>query len=552
VFCLQRRRDEEKVNDKIPGYAEALRILQKYTSQRARKLQHLEKFVKGTQYEGLPDWFSDKKPLWERAPCIVYPIVKAAIDSNEDLLLGEGRFPEVRVDGQEGEEAEAFEDAIANIIRQSRFRQGAREVFTAGQGCGSACAIFGVRGGRLFIDTLLARWCKPELDIDGAVLSLEVKYPYLSLEKDANGEEKYVCKLYRRVIDSVQDITYLPAEARADGTEPRWTEDKSKTITHGLGYCPVVWYPHLQGCTAVNDFDGEAIHEHLTDEIRAHDFALSQRHRAALYAGDPQWTEIGVPPGYNPTGKGRKAVIPASLNGRPGEAYVGSYVEQMPQHDKARRKSPGEVWQYDGKNPEVKVELHTLPGDALKAIDDHAKDLLSKICTGLGVVFTTPESLPNESRLSGKALESFKAPQLARVNYYRTDFGDRFILPALGMLIRIAIDKKLPIKNLDAVKKVVQASEMWSWHAPPFDLVWGEYFQISGEEEELLMRASATALTAGFATTRGVVEQRKGILKVTDVNAYMAELETQREKAKQDEIELAKATKPAPAPGAPK
>ncbi len=538
------------MNDKIPGYAEALRILQRYMTQRARKLAHLEKYVAGTQYEGLPDWFSDKKPLWERAPCIVYPIVKAAIDSNADLLLGDGRFPEFRVDGQEGEEAENFEDAVDEVIRQARFKQAAREVFSAGQGCGSSCAIFGVRGNRLFVDTLLARWCEPQLDVDGAVLSLEVKYPYLALEKDAGGEEKYVCKLYRRLITATEDITFLPGEARPDGKEPNWTKDKDKTIVHGLGYCPVVWFPHLKGCTAVNDFDGQAIHEHLTDEIRAHDFALSQRHRAALYAGDPQWTEIGVKPGYNPTGTGRRGGMPASLTGRPGEAITGSYVEPMAPQDKSRRKSPGTVWQYDGKATETKVQLHTLPGDALTSIDNHAKDLLAKLCASLGVVFTSPESLPNESRLSGKALESFKAPQLDRVNYYRGDFGDRFILPAVGMLCRIAIDTNLPIKNLDAIKAALKKHKMWSWHAPPFDLVWGEYFQVSGEEEALLMQASATALTSGFATRRGVVEKRKGILGVTDVDAYMAELDEEREKSKQDEIELAKATKPAPAPGA--
>jgi hypothetical protein len=537
------------MNNKAPGYVEAQRLCDRYTTQRSKKLLHLEKYVKGTQYEGLPDWFSDKKPLWERAPCIVYPIVKAAIDSNSDLLLGDGRFPALRVDGLDGEEAEKFEDGVDNVIRQSRFKQAAREVFAAGQGCGSACAVFGFRGSRLFVDTLLARWCEPELDVDGAVLSLEVRYPYLVLEKDERGEEKYVCKLYRRTITAQEDIAYFPAKAEPDGTEPKWRVDKAKSVTHGLGYCPVVWFAHLKGCSAVNDFDGQAIHENLTDEIRAHDFALSQRHRAALYAGDPQWTEIGVKPGYNPTGAGRRAAVPGSLNGRPGESYTSEYVFET-NGEKVRRKSPGVVWQYEGKSQEVDVKLHTLPGDALKAIDDHAKDLLGKLCASLGVVFTTPESLPSESRLSGKALEDFKAPQLDRVNYYRGDFGDRFIIPAIGMLLRIATDLKLPIENLDAVNAQLKTKKMWTWHAPPFDLVWGEYFQLSGEEEALLMQASATALTAGFTTRKAVVEKRKGILGVTDVEAFMVELDGEREQAKQDEIELAKATKPAPAPGA--
>jgi hypothetical protein len=257
----------------VPGYHEACKLREMYLTNRSKLLESLERYVQGTQYQGKPDWFSDECPLWERAPCIVYPIVKSAIESNGDLLLGEGRFPVVTVEGLTGEEADNFEKAIATVIRQSRLRAGAREVFAAGQGCGSACAIFGVRSGRLFIDTVLARWCEPQLTAEGAVELLEVKYPYLTIVKDEGGKPKVQCLIFRRTIDAQTDITYLPAKAREDGTEPNWVEDDTKTNPHGLGFCPVVWFAHLRGCLAVNEYDGTAIHEHLTDEIRGHDFA---------------------------------------------------------------------------------------------------------------------------------------------------------------------------------------------------------------------------------------------------------------------------------------
>lgn len=540
-----------------PGYKEACKVLEKNLSARAKALRSLERYVDGTQYEGLPDWFSDKKPLWERAPCIVYPIVKAAIDSNSDLLLGEGRFPTPRVDGFSGEDAEKFEKAVNKVTQQARLKAAAREVFAAGQGCGSACAVFGLRGGRLFIDTLHARWCEPKLALDGSVESLEVRYPYLSIEKDQGGNEKYVCRLYRRTIDATRDVTYEPALAKEDGTEPARVE--KVVVSHGFGFCPVVWFPHLKGCAAINDFDGRAIHEHLTDEIRGHDFALSQRHRAALYAGDPQWTEIGVDPGYNPTGTARKAEVPASTFGRPGETAHAAYVsEAINAGGKARKKSPGSVWQYSGKNPEVKVELHTLPGDALDALDKHARDLRSKLAESLGVVFLDLEALPNESRLSGKALESAKSRQLDRVNYYRSDFGDRFLLPALGMLLRIALHLDLKVDGIEAVKKAAsQFGESWSWHCPPIDLVWGDYFQPSGEEEELLIRAAAQAKEAGIATTRILVEKLRSVLGIRDVDAYMVELEEENKKADEreqkmleTEASIAAANKPKPEPKA--
>lgn len=522
----------------VNGYAEALKVLEKNRTARAKALQDLEAYAEGTQYAGLDDWFSDRKPLWERAPCIVYPIVKIAIESNGDLLLGEGRFPEARAYGIQGDEAETFEQAVLQIEKMSRFRAACREAWASGQACGSACSIYGIRGGRLFIDSVLARWCTPTLDVEGAVTQLEIRYPYLAIEMDANGDEKVSCFLYRRVLDDQFDTQFAPARAREDGREPAWIVDALRTVSHDLGFCPVVWYPHMKGCSAYNDFDGRAIHETLTDEIRAHDFSLSQRHRAAIYAGDPQWTEIGVEAGFNPTGEGRKAEVRASRTGRPGDEAFGAYVSAPANGGKARKKGPGAVWQYPGKNPEVKVELHTLPADALIALNDHAKDLRSKLAEALGVVFLDPDSLPNESRLSGRALESFKARQLDRVDYYRADFGDRHLLPSLGMLIRISLAKSLPIPGLDVVRRAVtQAGDMWSWHSPSIDLVWGDYFKPSGAEEQLIIQGVVQAVDGGIATPRIAVERLRSILGIRDVDAYMTELEKHR--AEQQAMALA-------------
>ena len=541
------------------NHPEALANLHKHLTHRAKRLATLERYVEGSQYEGLPDWFSGDCPLWERAPCIVDLVVKNAITSNGDLLLGEGRFPAFRFEGLSGDEANSAEKAIEQIIKQARLKAASRETFEAGQGCGSACVIFGVRSKRFFIDTVRAGWCTPTLDAEGAVVALEIQYPYLAVEpaKDGDSPGKWVCKVFRRTIDKTHDIQFHPVKVNPDGTLPAFTVDVE--VAHGFSFCPVIWFPHLQGCAITNDFDGRAIHERLTDEIRGHDFALSQRHRAALYAGDPQWTEIGVEPGYNPTSPGRQAEMRASLTGRPGEAATGSWVSEKPSHGgKARKKSPGDVWQYGGKNPEVQVKLHTLPGDALQALDAHAKDLRTKLTEGLGVVFLDMESMPNESRISGRAFEALKARQLARVDYYRSDFGDKFLLPALGMLIRIAIETGMKFEGLDIIKsQITAAAEAWSWHAPPIDLVWGPYSLPAGEEEELLMRGAKEALEAGFATKRVIVEKLRHVLGIKDVDAYMAELEAEQAEVQEQQLQTVAAeakavaaANPKPAPAA--
>lgn len=424
--------------------------VREFTSPRAKWMSKLEQFVAGTQYQGLPDYFTADVPLWERAPCIVDAVVKSAIDSNSDLCLGEGRFPTVTIrpaeadddldDSLLSEDESALLDRFVEIVhRQVRFETLCREVFASGQGCGSAAAIFGVRAGKLFADTTRAKWCTPTLDACGVVTSLTIEYAYVDHRKQQNGKTKAVALAYRRVIDAEKDTTFLPVELNDNGAPMGgWKADASQTFVHGLGFCPVVWYPHMLGCEAVNRFDGHAIHENLLDELRAHDMALSMRHRAALFAGDPQWVEIGVKPGYNPSGDGREAMIPTTAKGGPASAtnpIEGFYRSKGTDSAPRRKKGPGQIWQYG--DPNTKVELITLPEGALKAIDDHAHDLRVKLSEALGVVNLDPDNLKFAATTSGAALRVLKGRQTDKCDQYRSDFGDRFVLPATSMLLRI-------------------------------------------------------------------------------------------------------------------
>lgn len=458
----------------VANLAEAAKTVEWNMSPRARCMANLERFVDGTAYDGMPDfWAADSKvPLVDRKPCIVYPIVRTAIDSNVDLLLGDGRFPvltsrpdeddDFEDSGELDEEQSCTLDAfIKKVHQQTRFRPVCREVFAAAQGCGSACALLGVRAGKLFVESVKARWCEPEFDLEGNVVRLVIQYPYIDQVKENN---QWVAKpkLYRRVIDDANDTTFLPADARMDSTEIEWKVDASKTVRHSLGFCPVVWYAHMRGCAAVGDFDGKAIHAHLLDEIKAHDTTLSQRQRAGYYAGDPQWTEVGVDSGYNPSSDGvRGGGISSTVTGGPpskDNPITGQYRAQA-QSRKVRKKSPGDVWQYDSKD--VKVTLHTLPADALKALDEIAHDLRQKIAESLCVVFMDPENVKFAATVSGKALETLRQRQLDRCDQFRSDFGDGFILPATSMLLRIVskLGEAVRVPGLSVALPVVSLFE---------------------------------------------------------------------------------------------
>jgi hypothetical protein len=537
----------------IIGQQEALEAVEANRSARYRELDKLERYVETTQYDGLQDWFASgpqAKPLLERKPCIAYTIVANGIDSNVDLLLGSGRFPSTKLtppfesevtgeDGDGDDDLKTLTTGIDDAIKQSRFRVAAAEVFKGGQSCGTGVSIYGVRNGRLFIDTTKAKWCTPEFDVDGRVSSLEIRYPYVVSERRPDGTIKQTAKLYRRVIDGTSDVTFLPADADKQGREPKWVADKRQSFEHGLGRCPVIWYAHMRGCAAVNEIDGKAIHARVLDEVFALDVSLSQRHRAALMAGDPQWTEVGVEERSGPRANGRapnpNALLATAKGGFPSSSnpVIGDWEPRTPA--KARKKGPGETWTYS--DPNVKVQLHTLPGDALQAISEHANDLRAKIAEGLAVVFTDTDSVKFASSMSAKAMEALKGRQLDRVDQYREDFGNGWFIPQLQGLLEVILAKadSLRLRNAQDIRDSLGVLG----GVPDIELGWGPYFKSTPEDEQKLIECAEAAHEAGFATLEMCVRKLAPLFGITDVEEILEKLEEEAdEKASREDDKL--------------
>ncbi len=449
------------MSEQYEGAEAVPRLFAANTSPRYKRLEWLESWVRGEQYAARPcDWFDDSVPLWERRPCVVYPAVDLAIQSYVDLLFGEGRFPsfssrpgEDEADDEAGLGEEASRTLDRFIVKHHdicSFRAFCRESLAAAMGCGTSVGLHGHRNGKPFAEHIPAKWGTPTFEVSGAVSSLEIRYPYVDEYKQANGQWAVRVKLYRRVVDQEADTTFFPADASADGREPNWVVDPKRSIKHGLGFCPVVWYPFMRGSVPVNVIDGQAVHALTTDEIQAHDIARSQWHRCALFS-EPQMCELGVAPGYNPTSVGRTAVVPATEKGGragPGNPDRGGYMLGSGPAE-ARKKGPGYVNQYP--NPETKVELLTTPADSLEAQHINVSDLRLKVQEALCVVFLDPENIKFAATTSGKALEAIKQKQLDRCGQYRDDLRDRFLLPTLDMQLRIAqrVGKSLRVPMID-------------------------------------------------------------------------------------------------------
>lgn len=527
---------------------------------RAKYMDRLERYVLGTQYQGRPSFWTEGKPIVERAPCITYKIVKSAIASNVDLVLGEGRFPHITTNP--GEDDENFDDAllsddesrladrfIEELQRQVRFRAACRAALGDAQACGTAVAIVGARAGKLFVDSVKAKWCERELDDEGAVRKLTILYPYKATEKRRDGTYEVVVKLYKRVIDTESDTTFLPVDARADGCEvdeSEWRPDPAKTIQHGLGFCPVVWYAFMLGCATVEEIDGQAIHALSLDEIEAHDIALSQRHRAAVYCGDPQLVEFGVEMGSSPAKKGREPIVPATRLGGPMSEKNPVVAEFTRPAKPTRRRGVSEVWQYE--NEKARAEYLQIGVDALKAIDENAADLRQKIAEALCVVFLDPENVKFAATVSGKALETIRERQLNRCDQIRDDFGDGFIIPVISMLLRMVLHiassgATLRLagvgKVMPMLQKVADASDPGHWYAPTMVLKWGDYFKPDAADEQAIVTMAISAKDGGLITRETAVERVRRIFGIQNVDEYVETLEEEAEEHMALEAEMA-------------
>lgn len=539
----------------LEGYGDAVAVFNANVSPRYRALENLEKWATGRQYRGLPDWFSIDKPLWERAPCITYLLTKESIESKVDLVLGEGRFPQITTSPGEGDpladDADAGKDEtgldkdssrlldafIDRALKQAGAHTALRECLYHAQEVSSGVLIFGVRNGKLFCDTTKAHWCEPTLDVDGECTRLEIKYPYIDPYKDQYGKWKVRVRIFRRVIDDKTDTTWLPADADAHGKDPDWKVDTKQVFEHGLGFCPVRWYPFLRGCSTANQIDGKAPHELCLDEIRALDFALSQRHRAALSAGDPQWTECGVSPGFNPSAPARTVVMPGTAAGgpiTPGNPQTTGWAEPQGSQP-ARMKSPGVVWQYPDVN--TKVTLHSLPGDAVKVVSDHAADLRMKLCEMLAYVPLDPDAISHLRQLSAKAIEALSKRERNRCDRIRDDFGDVCLIPAVQMLLKIcAVYAGKAGLNLAGLKKVAPILKRYLDSNVSLRLVWGDYDNPDPAEEQQIVATTVMAHEGGLITDRQAVAKLQDIYDIENVDEAVAALKLEKQQRQADAL----------------
>ncbi len=94
-------------------------MLEAGKSPRFRRIETYQKYWDGTVYEGRPGFLDQSVdvPLLERAPCVVYPIVRAATQAICSMSMGLGKFPEIL--SMTSEDDTVFDERFASKSRSS-------------------------------------------------------------------------------------------------------------------------------------------------------------------------------------------------------------------------------------------------------------------------------------------------------------------------------------------------------------------------------------------------------------------------------------------------
>lgn len=544
---------------------QAIRAIQANQSPRFKRLDLLDRYVETTQYEGKASYWDDSKPLFDRAPAAVYPIVDTAIRSHVSMVLGDSRFPEITSGTDEDDRAfddefglsddeSATLDKFLQVIgRQTRWQTVYRQMLFAAMASKTACLVVGVLNGRLKLDVVPSKWCTPTFQNDSPdapVTKLEIRYGYTKEERnEATNTIEVKAYLFRRVIDEHTDTTYLPVEANVSGDEPRqWQADPKQTVRHGLGFCPVHWYRHMRGASVAGDIDGHAIHEKLTDEITALDYCESQVVRAVLYTTDPILLEIGVDQGYNPTGEGERRSIML-----PGDPDAMAQWQRPPTSAadarKGRQRGPGIAYQYP--NSQSKVQFLTLPEGAMAAAEKNALRMFGKIAEAMHWLPIDPKEMMSGAQLSGRSLEWLHKRQVDYDNEIRTDFGDHALLPVVDLLLRV-VHKLGPTGGLylPGLKKVqpILAKFMRSrlksadtkdtedvWMPPDFRLKWPPYFPDTAADAKSDGDNARADLQSGIINRKTAVSRVAKHYGIEDPAKYHDDMVAEEEKKRAEE-----------------
>lgn len=257
---------------------------------RAFRIAALRRVINGTLYDEIPNAFHTEKndageyvPLRNRRPSVRYALCRLVVDDSVSMLFSEGHFPEIDV------ENETTKESLERIVKEIGLNEVMIDAATRGS-VGSVAILFRVINGRVFLEPMDTEYLTPTWNPEAPDTLLKVTERY-KVKGKALQDAGYTIKpdmlkadhWFMREWDENAETWFVPQLVSDDDNPP--VIDKERTITHKLGFVPMVWVRNLPGGDKIDGactYPPEAIDANI--EI---DYLLSQGGRGLKYSADP-------------------------------------------------------------------------------------------------------------------------------------------------------------------------------------------------------------------------------------------------------------------------
>lgn len=255
---------------------------------RVERLTFLGRVRDGQQYDHIAIPFScERTPdgayikLCDRRPSVRTGLCRTVVDDSVSLLFSEARFPAVH------SRNERLRRAAQALVTESALCELMNDAAMKGS-VGSVAILMRVLGGRVFFEAMDSVYLTPTWNPQAPDALLRVVERYkvkggdlASLGYDVDEAETY---WFQRIWDASAEMWFAPLSL-ADATNGKQAMlDPDRTVTHGLGFVPMVWIRNLPGGDKV---DGVCTFEAAISTVMEMDYQFSQAGRGLKYAADP-------------------------------------------------------------------------------------------------------------------------------------------------------------------------------------------------------------------------------------------------------------------------
>ena len=443
-------------------------------------------------------------PICERRPCVRVNLCKLIVDDSVSLLFSDSRFPTIECKNDN------VRTNIERIIKHYNFTDLFIDAATKGA-IGSVAIHFGLLPSReLFFDVLKTIFLTPEFDTKTKELTKVTElYEVSGRDLERSGYQiaakDLQCNfLFKRVWDKTQEIYFYPKisssrdlkpslgvgyydsyfapeEYQEDEEKDNWIIDKRRTVTHKLGFVPIMWIKNLQGG---DNYDGLCTFRDAIENSVELDYQLSQGGRGLKYSGEPQLI-ISTDQDISEISGGNKSK---------GEAIV--------------------------LKAGAKAELLEIKGDAIKAVMDYAK-LLREMT--LEVVHGNRSDMHKMSvAQSGKAMEMMNQSLVWLADRLRVTYGEGGLLPMFKKILFLIKEhgvklggKELP-RDFDIHEEIA--------------LRWGKWFPLTPDDQNKQSMALAQLKGSGLISTETAINSLASEYEILNTSEEISSIEADQKK----------------------